>query len=122
MATRQLVTAIYPSVSLAGEVVSVTAMPQSTASSTSVPASSSTPQAKTPSAAAAQPHAQTDAQLQSQVNMHMENERGPESRKEMEKQRDLVVSKDGHQTPPSGLEESVQHTHKGKSNLIIKPR
>ncbi|XP_016117915.1 protein capicua homolog, partial [Sinocyclocheilus grahami] len=107
-ATRQLVTAIYPSVSLAGGVVSVTALPQSTASSTSVPASSSSPQEKTPSAAAAQPH----AQLQSQVNMHMENERGPESRKEMEKQRDLVVSKDGHQTPPSGLEESVQHTHK----------
>lgn len=94
--------------------MSVTAVPQSTTSSTSVPASSSTPQAKTPSAAAAQPHAQTDVQLQSQVNMHMENERGPESRKEMEKQRDLVVSKDGHQTPPSGLEESVQHTHKGQ--------
>lgn len=94
--------------------MSVTAVPQSTASSTSVPASSSTPQTKTLSAAAAQPH----AQLQSQVNMHMENERGPESRKEMEKQRDLVVSKDGHQTPPSGLKESVQHTHKGKSNLI----
>ncbi|XP_073677602.1 uncharacterized protein cica [Garra rufa] len=114
-ATRQLVTAIYPSVSLAGGVVSVTAVPQSTASSTSVPASSSMPQAKTSSATAVQ----VDAQLQSQVNMHMENERGPESRKEMEKQRDLVVSKDGHQTPPSGLEESVQpsctsHTHKGQ--------
>uniref|UniRef100_A0A673NN50 Protein capicua homolog n=2 Tax=Sinocyclocheilus rhinocerous TaxID=307959 RepID=A0A673NN50_9TELE len=113
-ATRQLVTAIYPSVSLAGGVVSVTTVPQSTATSTSVPASSLAPQAKTFSAAAAQPHTQTDAQLQSQVNMHMENERGPESRKEMEKQRDLVVSKDGHQTPPSGLEESVQHTHKGQ--------
>ncbi len=98
--------------------MSVTAVPQSTASFTSVPASSSTPQAKTPSAAAAQSHAQTDAQLQSQVNMHMEKERGPESRKEMEIQRDLVVSKDGHQMLPSGLEESVQHTHKGKSNLI----
>ncbi|XP_050992371.1 protein capicua homolog [Labeo rohita] len=113
--TRQLVTAIYPSVSLAGGVVSVTAVPQSTASSTSIPASSSTPQAKTSLAVAAQ----TDALLQSQVNMHMENERGPESRKEMEKQRDLVVSKDGHHTPPSGLEESVQpsctsHTHKGQ--------
>ncbi|KAL0166978.1 hypothetical protein M9458_038822, partial [Cirrhinus mrigala] len=102
--TRQLVTAIYPSVSLAGGVVSVTAVPQSAASSTSILASSSTPQTKTSLAAAAQ----TDAQLQSQVNMHMENERGPESRREMEKQRDLVVSKDGHQTPPSGLEESVQ--------------
>uniref|UniRef100_A0A671NFI1 Capicua transcriptional repressor a n=1 Tax=Sinocyclocheilus anshuiensis TaxID=1608454 RepID=A0A671NFI1_9TELE len=113
-ATCQLVTAIYPSVSLAGGVVSVTAVPQSTATSTSVPASSLAPQAKTFSAAAAQPHTQTDAQLQSQVNMHMENERGLESRKEMEKQRDLVVSKDGHQTPPSGLEESVQHTHKGQ--------
>lgn len=118
-ATRQLVTAIYPSVSLAGGVVSVTAVPQSTPSSTSVPASSSTPQAKTSSAVAAQPHTQTDAQLQSQVNMQMENERGAESRKEMEKQRDLVVSKDGHQAPPSGLEESVQpictsHKHKGQ--------
>ncbi|XP_056098009.1 protein capicua homolog [Rhinichthys klamathensis goyatoka] len=116
-ATRQLVTAIYPS--LAGGVVSVTAVPQSTPSSTSVPASSSTPQAKTSSAVAAQPHTQTDAQLQSQVNMQMENERGAESRKEMEKQRDLVVSKDGHQAPPSGLEESVQpictsHKHKGQ--------
>ncbi|XP_077051039.1 protein capicua homolog isoform X2 [Siphateles boraxobius] len=105
-ANRQLVTAIYPS--LAGGVVSVTAVPQSTPSSTAVPASSSTPQAKTSSAVAAQPHTQTDAQLQSQVNMQMENERGAESRKEMEKQRDLVVSKDGHQAPPSGLEESVQ--------------
>ncbi|XP_016092331.1 protein capicua homolog isoform X3 [Sinocyclocheilus grahami] len=113
-ATRQLVTAIYPSVSLAGGVVSVTAVPQSTATSTSVPASSLAPQAKTFSATAAQPHTQTDAQLQSQVKMHMENERGLESRKEMETQRDLVVSKDGHQTPPSGLEESVQHTHKGQ--------
>lgn len=121
-ATRQLVTAIYPSVSLAGGVVSVTAVPQSTSSSTSIPTSSSMPQAKTSSAVAAQPHTQADAQLQSQVNMQMENERGPESRKEMEKQRDLVL-KDGHQTPPSGLEESVQpsctsHTQKGKSNLI----
>ncbi|KAK7139408.1 hypothetical protein R3I93_016522 [Phoxinus phoxinus] len=118
-ATRQLVTAIYPSVSLAGGVVSVTAVPQSTPSSTSVPASSSTPQAKTSSAVAAQPHTQTDAQLQSQVNMQMENERGAESRREMEKQRDLVVSKDGHQAPHSGLEESVQpictsHKHKGQ--------
>ncbi|KTG06235.1 hypothetical protein cypCar_00001573 [Cyprinus carpio] len=117
-ATHQLVTTIYPRVSLAGGVVSVTAVPQSTASSTSVPASSSMHQEKTHSAAAAQPHAQTDAQLQTQVNMHMENERRPETRKEMEKQRDLVVSKDGHQTPPSGLEESVQHAHKGKCNLI----
>ncbi|XP_059365047.1 protein capicua homolog [Carassius carassius] len=112
-ATHQLVTAIYPRVSLAGGVVSVTAVPH-TATSTSVPASSSAPQEKTFSAAAAQPHAQTDPQLQSQVNMHMENERGPESRKETEKQRDLVVSKDGHQMPPSGLEESVQHAHKGQ--------
>ncbi|KAK9958025.1 hypothetical protein ABG768_012207 [Culter alburnus] len=117
-ATRQLVTAIYPSVSLAGGVVSVTAVPQSTSSSTSIPTSSSMPQAKTSSAVAAQPHTQADAQLQSQVNMQMENERGPESRKEMEKQRDLVL-KDGHQTPPSGLEESVQpgctsHTQKGQ--------
>lgn len=103
--------------------MSVAALPQSTPSSTSVPASSSTPQAKTSSAVAAQPHTQTDAQLQSQVNMQMENERGVESRKEMEKPRDLVVSKDGYQAPPSGLEESVQpictsHKHKGKSNLI----
>ncbi|XP_059411721.1 protein capicua homolog isoform X2 [Carassius carassius] len=113
-ATHQLVTAIYPSVSLAGGVVSVTAVSQSTSSSTSAPASSSMHQEKTPSAAAAQPHAQTDSQLQSQGYMHMENERGPETRKEMEKQRDLVVSKDGHQTPPSGLEELVQHAHKGQ--------
>ncbi|KTF92175.1 hypothetical protein cypCar_00033687, partial [Cyprinus carpio] len=123
-ATRQLVTAIYPSVSLAGGVVSVTAVPQSTATSTSVPASSSAPQAKTFSAAAAQPHTQTDAQLQSQVNMHMENEneRGPESRKEMEKQGDLVVSKDGHQMPPSGLEESVQHAHKEAHSTLQRGR
>lgn len=123
-ATRQLVTAIYPSVSLAGGVVSVTAMPQSTSSLTSAPASSSsssssTPQAKTSSVTAAQTRTQTDAQPQSQVSMQMETERGPEARKEVEKQRDLLVSKDGLRAPPSGLEDSVQPgctsiTHKGQ--------
>ncbi|XP_009292279.1 protein capicua homolog isoform X2 [Danio rerio] len=122
-ATRQLVTAIYPSVSLAGGVVSVTAMPQSTSSLTSAPASSSssssTPQAKTSSVTAAQTRTQTDAQPQSQVSMQMETERGPEARKEVEKQRDLLVSKDGLRAPPSGSEDSVQPgctsiTHKGQ--------
>ncbi|XP_051948815.1 protein capicua homolog isoform X1 [Xyrauchen texanus] len=96
-ATHQLVTAIYPSVSLAGGVVSVTAVPQSTASSISVPVSSTSPQAKTSST--------MTAQLQSQVNMQIERERAPESGK-----REQQLSKDGHQTPPSSVDESVPCT------------
>lgn len=106
-ATRQLVTAIYPNGSLAGGVVSVTAVPQSTANSAPTPVTSSSPQIKT-SNVTAQPHTQADAQMQSQVNMQMEGERGAESRKDA--QREAMMSKDGHQTPPSGVEEAVQPT------------
>lgn len=77
--------------------MSVTAVPQSAANSACTPVASSSLQNKT-SNATAQPHTQADAQMQSQVNMQMEGE----SRK------DAMTSKDGHQTPPSGVEEAVQ--------------
>ncbi|XP_051991642.1 protein capicua homolog [Xyrauchen texanus] len=101
-ATRQLVTAIYPSVSLAGGAVSVTSVPQNTASTASIPVSSTSPQTKTSST--------MTAQLQSQVNMQSDSERGPESRKVMGTQKEQPMSNDGHQTPPSGVEVSVQST------------
>ncbi|XP_055075419.2 protein capicua homolog isoform X2 [Misgurnus anguillicaudatus] len=115
-ATRQLLTAIYPTGSHAGGVVSVTAVPHSSASSASTPTTSSSPQIKTSSNATAQ---QADAQMQSQENMQMEGERGPESKKDTEGQREPIMSKDGHQIPSSGVEEAVQptgtsHTYTGQ--------
>ncbi|XP_056597016.1 protein capicua homolog [Triplophysa dalaica] len=112
-ATRQVVAAVYPNGSLAGGVVSITAVPHSTASSTSTPVTSPSSQIKTSSNLTAQQHPQADRQ--SQVNMQMEGEREVESKKK-DALREPIMSNDGRQTPSSGVEEAVQPTGTSHTN------
>lgn len=87
--------------------MSITAVPHSTASSTSTPVTSPSSQIKTSSNLTAQQHTQADRQ--SQVNMQMEGEREVESKKK-DTLREPIMSNDGRQTPSSGVEEAVQPT------------